>query len=295
MKSEYRQSDDFLCYTKSMEKGVFCLSIDTELLWGRNENLAFFIQAAKKVRPVVKKLLLLFEKYDFPATWAIVGELFRQGDPLWHAPDIIKMIKKTKNQEIACHSFSHLVFDKHHSSPQLAKNEIKNCLKIAKQNNIEFHSFVFPFNKSDYLDVLKKNGFTSFRGAEPRWFKKIPKLDKILQIIDFFLLIPPPVSLPMKQPSGLINIPGSIYYVSQRGLRHFIPLKFRIIKAKKGLNAAVKKKAVFHLWFHAIDLTQETDKMIAGLEAIIKYASQLQNKGQIEMKSMKQIAESFKD
>jgi hypothetical protein len=241
-----------------MEKGAFCISIDTELLWGRVKNPTPFLDDAKKIRPVVKKLLTLFEKYQIPATWAIVGEIFNPGDSIWHGQDIIKMIKACPNQEIACHSYSHEIFDENIISQSVAETEIKKCLKVARP--LQLRSFVFPKNIVGYLEILKKHGFTSYRGSEQSWFSKIPKLQKLFQILDFTLLFTPPVSSPSKDHSGLVNIPGSMYYVSARGLRKYIPPKFRLIKVKRGLKKAVKKKKIFHLWFHPIDFTQNSPK-----------------------------------
>ncbi len=101
-----------------MKKGIFCISIDTELLWGRNPSKwQEFYPRAKKVRLIVKRLLKLFEKYQIPATWAIVGNLYLEPTAdkysnFLHSPDIIRDIRKYKNQEIGCHSFSHPDFDK---------------------------------------------------------------------------------------------------------------------------------------------------------------------------------------
>ena len=79
-------------------KGTFCISIDTELLWGRKDlNYKHFIPKIKKERKIIKRLLALLNKYQIPATWAIVGRLSEKGNYLWHAPDVIREIKKYKN------------------------------------------------------------------------------------------------------------------------------------------------------------------------------------------------------
>lgn len=273
-----------------MKKGVFCISIDTELLWGRKYQPQAFTHDAQKVRSVVKKLLRLFKKYEIPVTWAIVAELFTPGSSLWHAPAMIKAIQKSKNQEIACHSFSHLIFDEKKCPAWIAEKEIQDCLKIAKEQKIKFKSFVFPFNRPGYLKILKKHGFRFFRGPEKVWFNQLGRGEKLGQIIDFLLLLNPPVSPPIKDRSGLINIPNSMYFISARGLRKLIPPRFRLLKAKKGLNTAVKKKAVFHLWFHAIDLTKKTKEIFWELEEVLKYAVKLRKEGKLAIKSMAQTA-----
>ena len=268
-----------------MPKGTFCISIDTELLWGRwNINYQDFEPRAAKVRNIIKDLLTIFDKYDIPATWAIVGSLYlsptqkEKETDLWRAPDIITQIKNQKNQEIACHSFTHPEFTE--LNHEEAENEIINCIKLAKRQNIKLESFVFPKNIISHLQILQKYHFLTYRGRDRRnW--------------ELFALSYPPVYEPI-QKNGLINIPGSMYFVSGRGPRKFIPGKLRVLKAKMGLNRAIREKKIFHLWFHPIDLADEPTKLLGALESIFSYAAKQREKGTLEIKTMSKIAHELK-
>lgn len=162
-----------------MKKGTFCISIDHELLWGRKDlDYSHLIPDVKKEREVIKKLLLLFTKYNVPATWAVVGELKNNGDMLWHSPDTISAIESTKLQEIGSHSYSHQVFTDINS--QEAEYEIKSFRK---------RSFVFPRNQVAHLNILRKYGFRKYRGRED-FIPRNKLFAKIIQLLDFALLIP---------------------------------------------------------------------------------------------------------
>lgn len=249
-----------------MNKGIFCISIDHELLWGRKDlNIKPFIASIIKERKIIKKILNLFKKYDIPATWAVVGKISEQGNPLWHAPDTIEEIKKVKHQEIASHSYSHEIFteiDRNTAEREIIKSKAK--------------SFIFPRNKIAFLDLLKKHHFWTYRGSDKNVFE---------------LLLPksPPV-YETKFKNGLINIPGSLYFVSGRGIRKFIPKRLRFIKAKLGIDIAIKKNQVFHLWFHPIDFANDTEKLFSDLENILRYANQKRKAGVLEIKTMEEIA-----
>src|SRR3989338_3258961 len=100
---------------KSLEKGIFVLSLDFELAWGMRGDPAYKIDF-ERTREVIDRMLELFEKYEIKATWATVGELFlpgqagNSGDQLWHAAEVIEKIKKCRvPQELGSHSFSHKV------------------------------------------------------------------------------------------------------------------------------------------------------------------------------------------
>lgn len=265
-------------------KGIFCVSLDTELLWGRwDKDYEKFISRAKKVRTIVGDLLSLFDKYEISATWAIVGALYKKSDKeypeLWSAPDLIDKIKKYSNQEIACHSYSHKEFAKLKKGE--AKEELRKCPKAK--------SFVFPRNKIAHLEILKKHGYIAYRGYEPhlRGFRN-SKLLKFIEIFDLLLLIPH-TSKPEKV-KGLVNIPGNMYFLSARGLRKHIPLNIRYLKAKRSIDKAIKKGGVFHLWFHPIDLADNTERQLLELEKILKYAHKRVEEDKLLNLTMEKIA-----
>lgn len=60
-----------------LRRGVFTISIDTELAWGsiHHPDPETYRDYSQE-RQVVDSLLKLFEKYQIAATWATVGHLF---------------------------------------------------------------------------------------------------------------------------------------------------------------------------------------------------------------------------
>lgn len=249
-------------------RGVFCISLDTELLWGRKDlDWNRYLDQALGTREVIKKLLMLFNKYKIPATWAVVGKLYENGpEDGWHGKDIVKMIKKTPLQEIGSHSYSHEIFDR--IDYKRAKEETQNFHKLK--------SFVFPKNRVKYLNLLKENGFNNFRGQDQS---------------DYELLLPrvPPVYSPENK-AGLVEIPGSMYLVSGRGIRRYIPESLRYWKCRLGIDSAIKNGKIFHLWAHPIDLTTDTEKILRDLEKTLIYARSKKN---LQILTMGQIAKSF--
>ncbi|HWA52017.1 MAG TPA: polysaccharide deacetylase family protein [Patescibacteria group bacterium] len=254
-----------------MTKGTFCISIDTELLWGRKDlDIQKFTKKVKKEREVIKKLLKLFNKYNISVTWAIVGKLYEGNDPLWSGKDIISWIKKEKIHELGSHSYSHEIFNlipSKKANQEIKKNKAK--------------SFVYPRNKIKYLSLLKKHNFIDFRGKDKSEFELI--LPRI-----------PPTQNPKKN-SNLIEIPSSMYFVSARGIRKFIIFKnLRYIKSVLGINKAIKNHEIFHIWFHPIDLVDDSENLLNELEKILKYANKKRNEKKIQILTMEQISRSYK-
>lgn len=310
-----------------MNKGIFCISLDTELLWGRHDlNYEPFIQRVNTEREVIKRMLDLFSKYKVPVTWAIVGHLFLnkcskegyvahpgikrpkpnwvQGDwfindpstnleenPQWYGTDIIELIQSRKNHEIGSHSFSHIIFGDFGTSKEAALTDIRECVKLAKKNKIRLNSFVFPRNSVGHLSILKKFGFIAFRGPEYNPSKK-QLMARLYSLLDLFSIIPIKINMPTVE-NGLINIPSSMYFVSARGIRKYIPVGLRASRAKHGIDLAIRQGGIFHLWTHPTDLTDNTDSLMKDFEDILKYASEQRKLGKLEISTMGGIAQKF--
>ncbi|PIS14868.1 hypothetical protein COT64_00385 [Candidatus Shapirobacteria bacterium CG09_land_8_20_14_0_10_39_12] len=265
-----------------MNKGIFCISIDLELLWGRKDlNYKPFIPKVDKVRKVVKQLLVIFSKNNIPVTWAVVGKLFTSPtnpsnrNRLWYGKDIIRAIQNTPNQEIACHSFSHPEFTT--LTREMAEKEIANSVKVAKMNGIILKSFIFPRNKVAHGNILKKYGFTSFRGMDKRpWELLFPGTPSVYE---------------PKREYGVLNIPGSMYFVSARGIRKYIPTNLRYLKVILGINKAIKEHKVFHLWLHPVDLANNTKSLLNEIEKIILFANKKRVQEKLDIKTMSEISD----
>lgn len=305
-------------------KGVFCLSFDMELLWGRHDKqyVDRYIGRADKERAIVRRLLQLFEKYDVAATWAIIGHLFlsscrRSGNsihpeiarpsypwyakdwfakdpgtniskhPNWYGADIVDLIRSHPKQEIGSHSFSHIIFGHPGCSSQCAEDEIVQCVSLAEKKGIKLRSFVFPRNRVGHLSLLKKFGFTSYRGENTRY--QFLFLGSRLRTGDYFLPITPKVYKPQRS-NGLVNIPESLYFFSARGIRRYVSKGIRFKKIKQGIDEAIVKGAVFHLWTHPTDFADDTERLLLEFEEIMKYVSAKEKEGKLSVLTMQQIA-----
>lgn len=315
----------------SFETGVFTLSLDFELIWGTADlGLENFKSLCKTEREVViDRLLQLFEKYEFPATWAILGHLFldkcsqdgakhpeivrpnyswTKEDWFAHDPGGVEdaqsihlgksLVEKIKNcripQEIGSHSFSHIVFGDEGCSRETAESEISECVRIADEQGFKLKSFVFPRNEVGYLDVLKKFDFDCYRGVEPNWYenRQVPEsVRRGLRLFDVLRAATPPTVLPEKTKEGLWNIPGSAMFFPMHGFRRRIPMSLRIKRCIKGLNKAAKEKKIFHLWFHPTNMVDEMEQMFAGLEEILKHATLLRKEKKLAFLTMGEITE----
>jgi peptidoglycan/xylan/chitin deacetylase (PgdA/CDA1 family) len=195
----------------TLERGVFTLSLDFELIWGTLDLFGpeRFRRACERERAVViDRLLALLAEFEISATWCVVGHLFlerceaRPGRkhpeivrprparqerdwfrrdpggseaeaPLFMARSLIEKIRACPvPQEIGCHSFSHVIFGDAECSRAAAESEIAACARLAAELGIGLRSFAFPRNRVGHLDVLREYGFACYRGPEPHWYEQ---------------------------------------------------------------------------------------------------------------------------
>ncbi len=315
------------------KKGFFTISIDTELAWGTFDHGGHikYKEAYKKYRAIVAKILELFKRYEIPATWAIVGHLFLDSckkengklhpdivrpthrwfsndwfsydpgtdiskDNFWYGSDIVEMIKDaTLKQEIASHSFCHPIFSEPGCSKETAESDVAKCVALAKEKGVELNSFTFPRNSPGHLDVLSKYGFRVFRGGEAAFFNLRPDILRKLLLLfgDMFAITPPIVTPNLILDNRLVEVRGSMLFRFAHGASRFIPKGVRFKKSKKGIDAAIRQREVFHIWLHPISFAWETSQMFDEFEKILEYASSRRDEGDLEIATLKEIGDTF--
>lgn len=193
-----------------LERGVFTLSLDFELIWGTLDlfGTKAFGRACLLERELVPRLLGVLAQYRVSATWCVLGHLFLErcssdvrprhpeivpprhawlrdgwfahdpgGDessqPLFFARSLVRRIQECPvPQEIGSHSFSHVIFGDAGCSRDTADSELRACVAAARELGIELRSFAFPRNSVGHLDVLKTRLLVAFRGPGPRWYEQ---------------------------------------------------------------------------------------------------------------------------
>jgi hypothetical protein len=101
-----------------------------------------------------------------------------------------------------------------------------------------------------------------------------------------------PPSVVAKEEGGIWNIPGSMLYTPSFGARRYLPVWMRVLRARRGLDNAVRRKEIFHLWFHPTDLVCRMDAMMDGLRRIFEHAANLREAGRLVVRPMRDLVPS---
>lgn len=174
--------------------GTVVVSVDAELSNHRQPTE----REKRRARYGWRRLVNLFETYDVPATWAVVGRLCTDGNQLdepsgdrWFTDDAVAslgaepssvtaerralnrrltgrhlvdaLVASPVDHDIGSHSYSHPRFT--NVTREFAAADVAAAVDALADWESGPASFVYPFNAIRHRDVLADFGFTCYRGT----------------------------------------------------------------------------------------------------------------------------------
>ena len=261
----------------------FILSFDCEGKWGMADDPAMASNNPIGDDSLIKAYTRIFEvleKYEIPATFALVGlfagqyeEYVESRDQLleskpheewlqipeqsfaaglldgWFYPGLVENIRSTGLHEIASHSYSHLPMH----NVEVTKDSFSTELKFVKQwqerNSVELSTFIFPRNQIQYQEALKDYDYLGFRQCDVQNAAYANRL-KILQD-ECNIRRKSDVHSANAEP---IAIPPGTFLNWRHGPRRVIPEQLTLKRWSNVLRHAVNTGGVAHLWLHPHNL-----------------------------------------
>jgi len=291
-------------------------SIDAELGWGFHDLPEPPADRLAAARPGWNRLLDVLAEHEVPATWAVVGHLlladcdgvhadhpsiegwferertdWRDRPDLRFGPDLVTGIRDSPvDHEIACHTFSHVLFDDPRVTREIARAEIAAAVDVAAPYDIEYDSVVFPRNAVGHRDVLGEFGISTYRSkaAEPdgRFRRAAGKLASAA--LPRATLVEPTVD-----EYGLLDIPPSLFLFGFEGrprrLAESVWGDPIVRQARHGIDRASQEDGVFHLWLHPNNVG--TDRDARRVEAIVEYAAERRATTDLTIETMASVAD----
>lgn len=304
----------------SNDRGVFTISLDTELAWGMFDqgNVDRYEEAYRNTPEVIDRLCELFDEYEIPATWAIVSHLLEDCDGdhsdrtppdfewfddwfgelpcasemdknLWYAPWLLDRIQDCETeQEIGLHGSTHMQLGADGCSRQHAEEEIGVAVETLRSHGVEPKSFVFPRNDIGHVDVLREHSIEVYRRKDARWYESVSMPSAVkppLRFADEAIRGTPPVVEPRER-NGMVEISGSQVFRPSHGGWQYTPGESSVARAKKGLERAAQTGGVFHLWFHPFNLGHEPERDLERVERVLTEVRDFVSDGELECRPM---------
>lgn len=225
-------------------KGACCISVDFDVTSGERYPWN---------REGTASLLGLSERHGIPLTWAVCGRTAEEDRQAYNS-----ILQSSVKQEIGVHTYSHIYANQ--CSEVEYEKDIERCISVLGLASRPT-TFVFPKNKEGHFHLLKRMGFTSYRGALRAVGRPVNK-------------------------EGLWNI-RPVYYVDQKSL-HAAALIRRFI------DACIARSAVFHLWTHPWSLAIDGDTSAMtreAMEPVFQHLEEKAKEGSLSLTTMGRLSD----
>ncbi|SKB36776.1 Polysaccharide deacetylase [Salegentibacter holothuriorum] len=301
-------------------QGTLVISLDFELLWGVFDKVDWrekkeYFQNTRKVIP---EMLKLFEKYEISCTWATVGMLFNENWEEWNenipelipdynnielsayrygksiasketealcfAPELIKLIAETPNQELGTHTYSHYYCLERGQNQAAFKKDLEKVVELARKQGVDMRSLVFPRNQynEDYLKVCAEFGITNIRSNPKDWYWQDTQKDSLAQKIfrtgDAYLGF---CNKSYKNEEIFQIQPGVVPQMASRLLRPYSDIKalnnMKLKRIISEMEKAARKNEIYHLWWHPHNFGNNPSRNLNELEEILRCYKKLKN------------------
>jgi peptidoglycan/xylan/chitin deacetylase (PgdA/CDA1 family) len=199
-------------------------------------------------------LVALSEKYDVPLTWAICGMTADEDRDCFQ-----RILDSRVRHELGVHTYSHL--DALKCGAEEFERDIQRCVDTLGLDSFP-SAFIFPWNRENHFDVLRRMGFKAYRGKERA------------------------VGAPTLR-EGLYNI-RPVYYVDQKSFEAQSLIN-------KYADLCASASSVFHLWTHpwSIVMKDGGGPMTQTLEPVFRHLGEMRDRGDLALCTMGELAEHF--
>lgn len=300
------------------KRGVFTLSLDTELGWGSILNGRWRAKEQQgvyhRLRPVLDNFLALLDQLDLPCTWAIVGGMIEDdlaalklptgdypvlkkiiralADSEWetfHGMDVVTRILRAKiGHELAWHTQLHVPFDHPDVDEAFIDYDFAQARRVEARLGCGFSSFVFPQNRAGFHAKLGTHGVQCVRenGSE----LTLPYIgDRFNSFIKYFT--PPPVRQIKCLEGEPIKTTG--FFLSHIGLTKYGILtpalsRWRTLSTNRGIDRAVARGEHLHLYLHPFTLA-EIPEFYRLTKHVLEAAAHQRDKGDLTILTMNQL------
>ena len=219
-------------------------------------------------------------------------------DPYHFGHSLVQQIAKTDFQDLGTHTYSHYYCLEPGQTPEQFYHDLVAARKLLDREGVNAVSIVFPRNQysPEYLEQCKRTGFVCYRGNYDSWMYRPEakstetSLKRLGRFVDTYLPVTGQRHVSIKQHDGLVNIPASCFFRPYNRRFSFLePMRIRRIKNE--MEAAARKNAIYHLWWHPHNFGKNMNENFKNLESILDHFDKLSAKYGMLSRNMKEIYE----
>ena len=305
------------------DRGVVILSIDTEQIWGYFDHMTEpqFHSRYPAAMEAHEKLLARLCDARIGATWFMVGGMALMGSrgavddrmaglppdwiaaipdasettaPLWYRQSFVSSLHCARpRQEVGLHGgLTHFIWTDARAAREVVAWELAEGVRALKRSSIQPVSFSFGREQEAHYDLLPAHGIRCFRGRTPVLASQLGRTlpGALLRAADELLRVGPPPVWPDEVLPGLWNIPSSLFlYPIGSSRTAVLPLRSRIKRFSRGIEAAARCRGIFHYCLHPENLT-ESRLGFSLLDELLERLDRARSTGDVEVLTVGEAA-----
>ncbi len=305
-----------------LDRAAAILSLDAELMWGYLDLMdeAAYQRRYPSVTAAYRGLVRFLCERGIAATWFLVGGMALEDSqgpqdprmaglpaewvrrvkagseatqPLWYDRSLIGMLQSAQpRQEIGLHGgLTHFIWNGASATPEVLRWELVQGLTALERCAPRPRSFSFPRTMDAHYELLVAHGFSSFRGRPLAFPHRLGRTlpGAVLRMLGERTGTAVSPVYPYEHRPGLWNIPASLFlYPIGKSRSVLVPLRLRVERFRRGLEAAIRAKALFHYCFHPANLAESPlgFSLLGEMLEILNHARRL---GDVEIVTVDQL------
>jgi hypothetical protein len=307
----------------SFERGTVVLSLDTEQIWGHSDLLdqELYSERYPNTPATYEHLLRTICAAGIKATWLVVGGLALRGsegpqdprmsllprrwtrnvpggnemtEPLWYRRSFVQQLANARPaQDLGLHGgLTHLIWTDRDATPAVLRSELTAGLAALGELGIRPRSFSFPRNQERFHELLAEQGFACYRGRDIMLSARLGRslAGSVARLLEEAGRLTPPLVWPAETLPGLWNIPASLFLYPLGELRtRLVPLRARTERVRRGVEAAIRRRGLFHFCLHPANLA-ESMQGFPLFEEILEQLIKARDLGDVEILTMSEVA-----
>ncbi|HLH42330.1 MAG TPA: hypothetical protein VKV74_05035 [Bryobacteraceae bacterium] len=310
------------------ERGVAMVSLDTEQIWGYRDPLfdpldeSQFENRYPGAPEAHDKLLACLQAAGIGATWFVVGGLALPGSagacdgrlaglpsrwkmriprgdeksaPLWYRRSFLERLRAAGPlQEIGLHGgLTHFAWtDREENIEDVIRWELSEGLRALAEVELRPRSFSFPRDEEAHHALLTDYGICAYRGPTPGVASRLGRTlaGAVWRALAEIRRAAPTPVWPQETFPGLWNIPSSMFlYPIGPARSRIVGLRTRVERFARGIEAAVRRRGVFHFCLHPENLA-ESPSGFSMFEELLEKLLRARARGDVEVLTMREVA-----
>jgi hypothetical protein len=201
------------------------------------------------------------------------------------------------NQELATHTFSHFYCLEQGGDADAFRADLAAAVAAAARLGINLTSIAFPRNQISlvHLAVCRQLGLRAFRGNERIWFHRARRdaeqslFVRGARLCDSYLPLGGAHDHEPNIVEGMVDIPASRFLRPVR--RNGALERLRLWRITSAMEAAARRRTLFHLWWHPHNFGVDLQQNLAFLGHILDHFSVLQDRYGMRSMTMAALAD----